>query len=62
MAAKAHCSFFPMNPAVIDAHRSELAGFDTAKGTIRFTPDHSIPDALVTAIVHDRMAEMDAAL
>jgi len=61
LAAKEHCSFFPMNPAVIDAHRAELSDFDTAKGTIRFRPDHRIPKALVETIVHDRLAELDAA-
>lgn len=60
-AAKAHCSFFPMSPAVLEAHRDRLAGFDTAKGTIRFAPDRPIPAPLVAAIVHDRMAEIDAA-
>ena len=59
-AAKAHCSFYPMNPAVIDAHRAELEAFETAKGTIRFTPDAPLPDALVTSIVKARVAEIDA--
>lgn len=57
-AAKAHCSFFPTG-APIDAHRAELAGFDIAKGTIRFTPDYPLPKDLVTTIVRDRMAQMD---
>ena len=60
-AARSHCSFFPMSPAVIEAHRTELTGYETAKGTIRFTPERPIPDALVRAIVRDRMAEIDAA-
>ena len=59
-AAKAHCSFYPMNPAVIDAHRAELKAYDTAKGTIRFTPNAPLPDNLVTSIVKARMAETDA--
>ena len=60
-AAKAHGSFFPMSPPLIEAHAAELAGFDTAKGTIRFTPERPIPDALVQAIVRERLAEIDAA-
>jgi uncharacterized protein YdhG (YjbR/CyaY superfamily) len=60
-AAKAHCSFFPMGPSQIDAHREELAGFDTAKGTIRFTPSAPIPPDLVARIVRGRMAELDGA-
>ncbi len=60
-AARNHCSFFPMSPAVIEAHRAELTGYDTAKGTIRFTPERPMPEALVRRIVHERMAEIDAA-
>jgi uncharacterized protein YdhG (YjbR/CyaY superfamily) len=58
-AAKAHCAFYPMNPAVIDAHRDELAGYDTAKGTIRFTPDRPLLDALVSTMVKARLAEIE---
>lgn len=59
-AAKHHCSFFPMSPAVLAAHLDGLDGFDTAKGTIRFMPDHAVPPAVVRAIIRDRMAEIDA--
>lgn len=60
-AAKHHCSFFPMSPAVLDAHRDQLRGYDTAKGTIRFPPGQRLPVALVASIVRARMAEIDAA-
>jgi uncharacterized protein YdhG (YjbR/CyaY superfamily) len=60
-AARNHCSFFVQSPAVMEAHRDELAGFDTAKGTVRFTPDGPIPDGLVTKLVRARVAETDAA-
>ena len=59
-AARAHCSFFPGGKPVED-NRAELTGFDTAKGTIRFTPDHRIPADLVQRIVRARMAETEAA-
>jgi uncharacterized protein YdhG (YjbR/CyaY superfamily) len=58
--AKAHCSFYPMDPAVIEAHEDELEPYDTAKGTIRFMPDLPLPDALVTKLVQARIAAMDA--
>jgi uncharacterized protein YdhG (YjbR/CyaY superfamily) len=58
-AAKAHCAFYPMDPAVIDAHRDELVGFDTSKGTIRFLPDHPVPSDLVVRIVRARVAALD---
>jgi uncharacterized protein YdhG (YjbR/CyaY superfamily) len=60
-AGKSHCSFYVQSPAVMDAHRDELAAYDTAKGTIRFTPDKPLPAALVRKLVKARMAETDAA-
>lgn len=56
-AFKAHCGFYPMNPALMDSLEDELAGFRTAKGTIRFTPDNPLPDALVRTIVEARAKE-----
>ncbi len=58
-AAKAHCAFYVMSPEVIVAHEADLQGFDTSKGTIRFTPDKPLPTELVTKIVRARMAESD---
>src|SRR5258708_2630140 len=34
-----HCNLFPMCPAVIEAFKSELQGFHTSIGTIRFPVD-----------------------
>lgn len=56
---KSHCSFFPMSPAVIDAHRQDLAGYETAKGTIRFQADKPLPSALVRKLVKARIAESE---
>ena len=60
-AARNHLSFFVQSPAVMEAHRDDVAGFDTSKGTIRFTPDKRIPEELVTRLVRARVAETDAA-
>jgi uncharacterized protein YdhG (YjbR/CyaY superfamily) len=56
---KAHCSFFPMDGEVIAAHRDELEGFFTARGTLRFTPEDPIPRDLVERMVRERMARID---
>ena len=56
-AATNHVSFYP-GRAPIEAHREELAGFDTAKGTIRFTPDRPIPADVVASLVRFRVAEI----
>jgi len=58
-AAKNHCSFYVQSPAVMEAHRDELAPYDTSKGTVRFAPDAPLPDALVAKLVRARMAETD---
>jgi len=54
------CSFYLQSPAVMDAHRDELAAYDTSKGTIHFAPDAPLPQELVTRLVRARMAETDA--
>lgn len=63
-AAKNHCSFFAMSPAVMAEFGEELAGYSTSKGTIRFDPERPIPAALVKRLVKARLAEnaaLDAA-
>jgi uncharacterized protein YdhG (YjbR/CyaY superfamily) len=57
-AAKNHLALYGFS---VDAHKEALAGFDLAKGTIRFTPEKRLPDALVRALVGERKAEIDAA-
>ena len=59
-AARSHCSFYVMAPAVMEAIAEELEPYDTSKGTIRFKPDAPLPDALVAKIVKARMAQTDA--
>jgi uncharacterized protein YdhG (YjbR/CyaY superfamily) len=58
-ALKNHCSFFPMSPAVLDAHRKELEAYDTSKGTIRFPVDKPLPATLVRKLVKARIAESE---
>jgi uncharacterized protein YdhG (YjbR/CyaY superfamily) len=61
-AGKDHCSFYVQSPAVMDAYRHELAQYDTAKGTIRFRPEKSLPSGLVSKLVKARIGEVDAAV
>ncbi|MGR2752038.1 iron chaperone [Agromyces arachidis] len=60
MQAKAHLGLYPFSPAVIASLADELEGFDTAKGTIRFTAGHPLPDELVERLVSLRRDEIDA--
>ena len=59
-AFKHHCSLFVMSKAVADSHARALAGYDTSKGTIRFTVDKPLPDALVKKLVAARIKENEA--
>lgn len=59
-AFKEHCSFFPGNSSLIDQFGEDLAGYSTAKGTIRFPLDKPLPAALIKKIVRARMAENEA--
>ena len=58
-ASKAHCSFYPLSPDVIDTHRDRLTGYELEKGTIRFTPAHPIPKDVIVSIVRARMDDID---
>jgi uncharacterized protein YdhG (YjbR/CyaY superfamily) len=60
-AGKGHLAFYVQSPPVMDAHRAELKGYDTSKGTIRFQAAEPLPEKLVTKLVRARMAETDAA-
>lgn len=57
-AAAKHLSIFPFSPAVIDAVAARLEGFSLSKGTIRFTPDHPVPDDVLEEVVRLRRAEI----
>lgn len=59
MNARDHIGLYPFSPAAIDVVRDELAGYSLAKGTVRFTPDHPLPEALLDAIILARKAEIE---
>jgi uncharacterized protein YdhG (YjbR/CyaY superfamily) len=59
-AFKDHCSLFPMSAELIERHPDKVGGFATAKGTLQFTPSHPIPAEVVTWLVRERMAQIDA--
>lgn len=56
-AFKTHCGFYPMNPEALAMFAGELTDRETAKGTIRFTPDDPLSDDLVARIVKARIAQ-----
>lgn len=56
-ASQDHCSFYPMSGHTVAEFADQLQGYDTSKGTIRFTADKPLPAALVRKLVKVRLAE-----
>ena len=56
---KRHLSLFPFSGKVVAAVAPDLEGYDLSKGTIRFSAEHPLPDAVVTRVVELRRAEID---
>ncbi|HZY70565.1 MAG TPA: DUF1801 domain-containing protein [Thermoplasmata archaeon] len=56
-AFRDHCSFFVGSGTVRANFAKELRPFATGKGTLRFSPEHPLPTALVRRIVRARVAE-----
>jgi len=57
-AAKKHLSLFPCSGWVVDAVRDRLEGYSLARGTVRFTPEHPLPDDVVRDLVAIRVHEI----
>jgi len=57
-AMKAHCGLYLFEGDLVGRFADRLAGFSTAKGTIRFTPEAPLPAALVADLVAARLAEL----
>ena len=49
-----------MSSSTVEAHKDELKGYDTSKGTLRFQADKPLPVALVRKLVKTRIAENGA--
>jgi uncharacterized protein YdhG (YjbR/CyaY superfamily) len=52
-----HLSFFVGSTRVRRRFSAELKSFESGKGTLHFTPELPLPDALVTRLVKARVAE-----
>jgi uncharacterized protein YdhG (YjbR/CyaY superfamily) len=59
-ASTAHCAFFPHSGTALDGLAVKLAGYDLAKGTVRFAVDRPLPTPLVRAVITARLAEVSA--
>ena len=59
MNSRGHIGLYPFSPAAIEGVRDDLADFSLAKGTVRFTAEHQLPEPLLDAIILARKAEID---
>jgi len=57
-AAAKHCSYHPMSGDTVATLRTELAGYDTSRGAVRFAPQAALPAALIRRLVKTRIAEL----
>ena len=55
-----HLSLFPFSSTVVEAVAADLGGFSLSKGTIRFTAERPVPDAVLTRIIELRRDEIEA--
>ena len=62
MRAKKHIGVYPFSPDAVSAVADVLAGhpgIGLDKGTIRYQPDHPLPDDVVRALVRARREQID---
>lgn len=63
MRAKKHIGVYPFSPAAVSAVAPSLdghPGIGLDKGTIRFQPEHPLPDDVVRALVLARKEQIEA--
>jgi uncharacterized protein YdhG (YjbR/CyaY superfamily) len=53
-----HLAFYP--GGAVEAFKSDLVGYKTSKGTIRFQPDHPLPATLVRKLIKARISRVAA--
>lgn len=56
-AFKNHCSFFPGGLSALAELEAELKPYKTSKGTLQFTTERPLPNALIKKIVKARMKQ-----
>src|SRR5579872_5005288 len=55
--ARHHCALYAWNGSAVGLLADESSGYATSKGTIRFTHDKPLPEALVRRLVEMKVAK-----
>jgi uncharacterized protein YdhG (YjbR/CyaY superfamily) len=58
-AGKAHCSVYPLPGTFLEANADALKGYRRTKGSLHFTPDPPLTEALVERLVRDLLADLE---
>jgi uncharacterized protein YdhG (YjbR/CyaY superfamily) len=56
---KSHCSIYPLTESFMAAHGDAVKGYGRTKGSLHFTPEKPLPDAVVDALVNARLADLE---
>ena len=56
---KAHLSIYPLTDTFLAAHADQLKGYSRTKGSLHFTPEAPLPDALLEGLVLARRADLE---
>lgn len=56
---KAHCSIYPLTGTFLAARADALKGYRRTRGSLHFTPDAPLPEALVEEMVQARLADLE---
>jgi uncharacterized protein YdhG (YjbR/CyaY superfamily) len=57
---KTHCSIYPVTDTFLQAHSDGLVGYRGTRGSLHFTPDAPLPEALLEGLVQARLADIEA--
>ncbi len=59
VVTKNHLSYFPMSGNVVEQIKDNLEGYETLKGTVKFTLDNPLSDELIKLLLDTRKAEIE---
>lgn len=57
---KDHCSVYPLTDSFLAANADALKPYGRTKGSLHFTSDTPLPDALLRSLVRARLADLEA--
>ena len=61
-AWKTHSSLYPLTDTFLQDYAKDLEGYTVTKGSVHFTPERPLPDAVIENLVRARMADLEAGL